>query len=156
MADERGEKGVEQLLICRVASKLCGLPLRDVVETMRPLPLERLANMPAFVHGVSLIRGRPTPVVAGHALLGSNAEPTASARYVMLELGARRVALLVDAVLGVRDVSASELDQLPLVLRQSRTDQIGALGTLDAELLVVLEHARLLADLQLHELAEAT
>lgn len=155
MAEDRGASGVEQLLICRVASKLCGLPLADVVETMRPLPLERLVNMPGFVSGLSLIRGRPTPVVDGRLLLGAGAQPLATSRYVLLKLGARRVALLVDAVLGIRDIAKLELQQLPLVLRESQAAQVGALAALDTELLLVLEHARLLDELRFEQGEEA-
>jgi purine-binding chemotaxis protein CheW len=154
MAEWRGTSGVEPLLICRVGAKLCGLPLSDVIETMRPLPLERLANMPSFVGGLSLIRGRPTPVVDGRVLLGASGEPPASARYVMLGLADRHVALLVDAVLGIRGMARAELQQLPLVLRESQADQVGALATLDAELLLILEHARLLKELGLEQLEE--
>lgn len=146
---------MEQLLICRVASKLCGLPLPDVVETMRPLPVQALANMPSFVSGLSLIRGRPTPVIDGRILLGSSAGLPATARYVVLELAGRRIALLVDAVLGIRDVGAAELEQLPLVLRDSQAAQVGALGALDAELLLVLKQARLLEELRFAETQEA-
>jgi purine-binding chemotaxis protein CheW len=138
-----------------VGAKLCGLPLTDVIETMRPLPVERLANMPAFVVGLSLIRGRPTPVVDGRVLLGASGEQSATARYVMLALGGRHVALLVDAVLGVRDIGQAELQQLPLVLRGSQAEQVGALGTLDAELLLILEHARLLQELGREPIEEA-
>lgn len=155
MVERRGASGVEQLLICRVASKLCGLPLPDVVETMRPLPVQALANMPSFVSGLSLIRGRPTPVIDGRILLGSSAGLPATARYVVLELAGRRIALLVDAVLGIRDVGAAELEQLPLVLRDSQAAQVGALGALDAELLLVLKQARLLEELRFAETQEA-
>jgi purine-binding chemotaxis protein CheW len=156
MTERRGARGVEQLLICRVGANLCGLPLSDVIETMRPLAVERLANMPSFVGGLALIRGRPTPVVDGRVLLlGSSAEPSATARYVMLALADRRVALLVDAVLGIRDIDQAELQQLPLVLRESQTDQVGALGALDAELLLILEHARLLNELRLQPIEDA-
>jgi purine-binding chemotaxis protein CheW len=111
MLERRGASGVEQLLICRAASKLCGLPLSDVVETMRPLAIEALANMPDFVRGLSIIRGRATAVVDGRLLLGSSStERLAAARYVVLELGNRRVALVVDAVLGIRDVATAELE----------------------------------------------
>jgi purine-binding chemotaxis protein CheW len=145
---------VEQLLICRVGSKLCGLPLRHVIETMRPLPLERLASMPSFVSGVSLIRGRPTPVLSARELLGS--EQTAQpGRYVTLAVAERHVALAVDAVIGLRNVDPAALAALPPLLRTEREQPIGAVGRLDAELLLVLEHGKLLDDAQLAALTEA-
>lgn len=156
MSNGRGASGLKQLLICRVSSKLCGLPLEHVLETMRPLPLEELANMPSFVRGVALIRGRPTPVLDGCSLLGSPATHSASARLVTVKLGERQVALWVDAVVGIRSVEGAALEQLPLVLRESQTEQIDALGALDAELLLVLEHTRLLTEAHFQLVAEAS
>jgi purine-binding chemotaxis protein CheW len=156
MSNGRGASGLKQLLICRVSSKLCGLPLEHVLETMRPLPLEELANMPDFVRGVALIRGRPTPVLDGCRLLGSPATHSASARLVTFKLGERQAALWVDAVVGIRSVEGAALEQLPLVLRESQREQIDRLGALDAELLLVLEHTRLLTEAQFQLVAEAS
>lgn len=122
----------------------CGVPLEHVRETMRPLPVEPLAGVPAFVLGVSLIRGRPTPVVDGLRLLGGRSASRAT-RYVALELGARGAALAVDEVLGVRDVSPETFGVLPGILGGAQ-EHVAALGSLDTELLLVLEHGRLLPD----------
>jgi purine-binding chemotaxis protein CheW len=156
MWNGRGASGLKQLLICRVGSKLCGLPLEHVLETMRPLPLEALANMPSFVRGVALIRGRPTPVLDGGLLLGSPAIQSASARLVTLKTGERQVALWVDAVAGMRSVDGAALEALPLVLRESHAGQLDALGRLDSELLLLLEHARLLTEAHFQSLPEAS
>ena len=156
MSNGRGASGLKQLLICRVGSKLCGLPLEHVLETMRPLPLEELANLPSFVRGVALIRGRPTPVLDGRSLLGSPTTPSANPRLVTFKLGERQAALWVDAVVGIRSVDGAALEQLPLVLRESQTEQVDALGALDAELLLVLEHTRLLTEAHFQSLAEAS
>jgi purine-binding chemotaxis protein CheW len=155
MFNGRGASGVRQLLICRVGSKLCGLPLEHVLETMRPLPLKRLANMPGFVCGLSVIRGRPTPVLDGRSLLGGGEQNDAGSRLVTLKLGERQLALWVDAVVGTRSVSTALLEQLPLLLRESQGEQVDAVGTLDAELLLVLEHTRLLSEADFRALEEA-
>lgn len=154
MATGRGANGVIQLLICRVGSKLCGLPLPHVIETMRPLSLEQLASMPSFVSGVSLIRGRPTPVLSARELLGSE-ETARAGRYVTLKVGERHVALAVDAVVGIRDVDRATLSALPPLLRAEQGQVIDAVGRLDAELLLVLEHGKLIDDAQLTALSEA-
>jgi chemotaxis signal transduction protein len=52
----------------------------------------------------------------------------------------------VDAVLGVRHVEQRRLAELPPVLRESGHDSVSALGTLDRELLLLLERSRLLPD----------
>jgi purine-binding chemotaxis protein CheW len=103
---------------------------------MRPLPVESIAGLPAFVRGVSIIRGVPTPVVDLGAVFG--APGSAAERFVTLRLGDRQVALAVNAVLGVRDLDRSAIQELPPLLRGASTDVIEAIGTLDEQLLVIL------------------
>ena len=146
MAVDRGQGGQLSLLVCRVGSRLCGLPLAHVIETMRPLPVEPLAHLPSFVDGLSLIRGRATPVLDARRLLGEGGEPGARTRFVTLELAERSAALAVDAVLGIRSIDVTQLAQLPALLRDAQNDLVAALGTLDHELLLVLERSRLLPD----------
>jgi purine-binding chemotaxis protein CheW len=107
-----------------------------VVETMRPLPLEPIAGMPSFVRGVSIIRGLPTPVIDLGVVLG--ALGGVAERLVTLRLGPRQVALSVDAVLGVRDLDLSTIQELPPLLRGAPQDILEAIGALDDEILMVL------------------
>lgn len=146
MAGIGGHGEARALLICRVGARLCGIPLEHVVETMRPLPVEPLSHLPAFVAGLALIRGQPTPVLDAQRLLGGHVEQQRRARYVTLRLGTRSAALAVDAVVGVRQVDPSQLGELPALLREPRNELVMALGTLDRELLVVLERSRLLPE----------
>ena len=130
-------------LLCRVRTWICALPIGDLVETMRPLPIEPLAGAPRFVRGVSIIRGEPVPVIDGGMLLAG--EPLASpGRLVTLRIGARSVALAVDEVIGVRTMSAAT--ELPPLLQRAGADVVTAIGALDAELLVVLRTARLVPE----------
>jgi len=131
-------------LICRVAARLCALPLAHVVETMRPLPVEAVTGAPHFVRGLAVIRGVPVPVVDTAHLLGAQA--TSADRFVTVVVGERRVALAVDSVLGVREVPADSLHQLPPLLHDAGADVVAEIGLLDAELLLVLSSARLLPD----------
>jgi purine-binding chemotaxis protein CheW len=139
-------------LLCCIGSRIGALALRDVRETMRPLPVEPLAGAPPFVLGLATIRGFPTPVVDVGRLLGSS-DPSCRpalcaslARYVSLELGERTAALAVDAVLGVRPVPSGVLINIPPLLQEACASVVSVVGALDARLLLVLETARLVPD----------
>ncbi len=128
----------EQYLLVRVAGVLCALPLPHVDETMRPLPIQSVPGAPPFVRGVSRIRGDPLPVVdAARALRGEGnlPEPT---RFVVIKTANRRVALEVDSVLGVRRIEPAALSDLPPLLTTAAEEVVSAIGSLDAELLLVL------------------
>lgn len=143
----RGEvRAKARVLTCRADGKICALPIAHVLETMRPLPVRPLADLPRFVLGLSLIRGWPTPVVDARTLLGGG-DTWPARRFVTLRLTAdnqRRVAALaVDEVLGISELTQTALGELPELLKAAQGELISALGSLDSELLLVLEHSRI-------------
>lgn len=131
-------------LVVRVKTRVCAVPLVHVIETMRPLAIEPVASVPPFVRGVSIIRGVPTPVVDLAVLIG--APGGVAGRFVTLRVGERQVALLLDEVLGIRDLDESTIQELPSLLQEASQDVIEAMGTLDTRLLVVLRTGWALPD----------
>jgi len=127
-----------------VLTRLCALPLEHVAETMRPLPVEPLAGVPRPICGVAIIRRVPVPVVdVAWLLAGKESHAT---RFVTVKAGGRRVALMVDAVVGVRALPTDSLEELPPLLRDASAEAIATIGSLDAELLVVLRSANLVPE----------
>lgn len=135
----------DPFLICRSDTRLCALPLESVAETMRPLPLQPIADMPAFLLGISIIRGAAIPVLNGAMLVGARPD-VRPARYVTLKAGERRVCLAVQDVIGVRQLPRASLTGVPLLLQDADANIVSAIGTLDAELLIVLQSAHLLPE----------
>jgi purine-binding chemotaxis protein CheW len=141
------------MLVTRVGSVVCAFPILHVIETMRPLPIEPVAGVPDFVAGLAIVRGSPIPVVNAAMLLGGVA--TAGTRFVIVRSGDRRVALLVDAVLDVRTIEPSVLAALPPLIGGASREVALAIGALDAELVVVLDAARILSADAWHVLERA-
>lgn len=130
-------------LICRSGAVLCALRLEHVAETMRPLPIEPVPAMPSFLRGVAIIRGAVVPVVDVARLLGA-VNDVAVTRYVTVRLGARQVAFAVASVIGVRTLDAESIARIPLLLHEVDQSSVAAIGSLDAELLLVLQGARVI------------
>jgi purine-binding chemotaxis protein CheW len=136
--------GASASLICRVGDLLCAVPLALVGETLRPLPVEPLAGVPAYVQGVAIIRDRPTAVIDTAALL---TDRTGSpSRFVTLTAGDRPIALAVDAVVGVATLPEDVTGALANILQSSRLAAVAAAGTLDGALLLALEGTRIVPD----------
>lgn len=134
-----------KILLCQAGSISCGLRLESVSETMRPLPIEPIHGMPEFVSGLSVVRGAPVPVVDLAVLLGARGQAQ-KGRFVVVGLDARRVALSVADVIGIRTLDAHSLAALPSLLGDARTDFVSAISSLDAQLLLVLESARIVPE----------
>jgi purine-binding chemotaxis protein CheW len=147
----RGEDN-DRFLLCRVGSRIVALDIRDVLETMRRLPIAPLTGAPPFVLGLAVVRGLPIPVVDADRLLGSSVSSStplisaSAARFVSLKLGLRSAALAVDAVLEIRALPAGMLTNIPPLLREAGAGLVSGIGALDAKLLLVLEAARLVPD----------
>jgi purine-binding chemotaxis protein CheW len=147
-----GREDDDRFLLCRVGSHIAALDVRDVWETLRPLPIEPLTGAPTFVLGLAIVRGFPMPVVDVNRLLGSSVSSSTAlispspARFVSLKLGDRRAALAVDAVLEIRALTGGMLADIPPLLGEAGADLVSVIGALDARLLLVLEAARLIPD----------
>ncbi len=133
-------------LIVRAGTRTAAIPLQYVAETMRPLTIEPVAGTPSFVLGLSMIRGAPMPVVDLRALLEGNHLAGTLGRFVTVKVAERYVAVGVDAVVGLRTLEVALLADLPALLKDAESDLIEAIGTCDAQLLVVLRASRLVPD----------
>lgn len=140
-----------RVLLCRLPACVIALPLEHVIETMRPLAIEPLsATAPAFVKGVSVIRGLPVPVVDTARLLGAAAAtgptPSMGRRFVTVRSGGRTVALAFDEVIGIRTLPSDTVRELPPLLQRAESDAVTAIGALDDQLLIVLRTASIVPE----------
>ena len=137
-------------LLCQVHEPVCALPLAQLTEVMRPLPLLAVAQSPECVLGLCVMRGAPVPVIdLARCLCARSAAPT---RFVALRMGERRIALAVDAVSGTISLDPEQLAAVPPLL--SRASSARDAGTaLDTRRLMLLQTSRFLTDSELSELA---
>jgi purine-binding chemotaxis protein CheW len=131
------------VLVVLARGRACALRTTDVIETMRPLPIEPLPGMPAFMRGAAIIRGASAPVIDLGALLGSSEEGSGS-RFVTIRAGARAVALCVDVVVSIQQLEMRIFEELPPLLRDVNGGAIEALGALNNRLLFLLNGGRAL------------
>jgi purine-binding chemotaxis protein CheW len=138
---------LNQWLLCRAGSRLCALSLESVIEVMRRLPIEPLAGSPPFVLGLSIYRGAPVPVIDAASLFAEHA--VGSDRLVAIRAGSRTIGLAFTAVIGLGAIEAEAAAALPPLMGEAAGDVITMIATLDAELLHVLNTARMAPDLLL-------
>jgi purine-binding chemotaxis protein CheW len=67
-------------------------------------------------------------------------------RLVAIRAGDRLIALAFAAVLGLRSIGTDSAAELPPLLREAAGEVVTAVATLDAELLLVLNTARIVPD----------
>lgn len=129
-------------LLCRTGSHAFALPISDVVETLRVLPIERLAEAPPFVRGLCLIRGVAVVILDTGVLFGDQA--LTYRRIVTARVGGRTIGFLAETVVGIRAIPADALARLPPLL--SEIQAIGTIANLDDELVFFLQTARAISE----------
>lgn len=144
LARRADDAQVHSVLVVLSASRHVALAMRDVVEVMRPQVVESFPNAPSFVSGLSLARGRALPVFDLGALLSGVASTHTAKRFVTLRVGSRQVLLAVDAVVGVRQLSDSSLEELPPLLGADVQERFSGVSSIDESLLLQLDAARLI------------
>lgn len=136
----------EQFLVAHTGRCAVAIPLSHTSEVMRPLPITPLAGSPAFVLGLATIRGKTAPVISTSALLGGEVGK-APTRFVCLRSNGRLVALALEHVDGIRSFPNSLFETLPPLLSSAESEKlVERIGTLDAQLLVVLKSGRIVPD----------
>ena len=131
-------------VVFRAGPLLCALRLDEVVETMRPLDTQPLAGTPAFVLGISVLRGVPTPVIDVARLLGGCSGTVERFIAVRTERGA--VALATGGVLGISTVDASAAGGHPALLGARSSRLVAGVGIVGAEPLLLLQSLRTVPD----------
>lgn len=136
--------GRRTFLLVRARTWVCALPASSVVETMRPLPIDPVANAPRFIAGLSVVRGEVIPVVSLSSVLGGGDRTEEARRLVLVRAGERRLGLLVAEVVGIEQLDEARLEALPPLLGEALPAEVERLGSLDGQALAVLDAARLL------------
>lgn len=156
MAYQDEDIRTDAYLICRAGRHLCAMSTTHIVETMRILPISALSGTPDYVRGMSVIRGTPVPVLDLPRLL--NIGESQPQRLITINIGGRIIALLVDAVIGIRSIASDSVRDLPALLRDAGGETVSTIGILDAELLLFLNNMRIISESAVHALqaAEAT
>ena len=131
-------------LVFGVGELLCALALRDVVETIRPLPVQPLAGSADVLLGVSVIRGLAVPVVDTARLLGAAAERPC--RFVTTRTEQGPLAYAIGPVRGVLPVEPDPGRPPPPMLAAAATRLVAAVGVLDSRPLLFLRGAALMTE----------
>jgi purine-binding chemotaxis protein CheW len=137
-------------LIVRAGALRCALPLSQVREVMRLLPIKAADGLLPGVLGATVVRGNPLPVVGLPQLLKQSSANVS--RFVVVTTLGRECVLAVDHVEAISSLEEAEWQRMPNLLQQiSSADEIAAV---DRDLIVTLDMGRLMAALPEPEAAQ--
>lgn len=137
--------GAEQIVVLDLAGEAYGVEIGHVEEIIRMQPIVRIPHGPAFMEGVTNLRGRVIPVLDLRKRFGLPADgPTRRSRIVVGELGDHMVGLVVDGVSEVLMVSADAVEQPSALMTTQASAYVRGVAKLDERLVLLLDLSRLL------------
>ena len=146
--------GEEQVVVLELAGEAYGVEIGKVEEIIRMQAITRIPNGPAFIEGVTNLRGRVIPVLDLRKRFGLPAtEQTRRSRIVVGELGQHTVGLVVDGVSEVLLVSSDAVEPPSTLVTTSDSAFLRGVAKLGERLILLLDLSRILTRAEQEDLA---
>jgi purine-binding chemotaxis protein CheW len=149
--------GDRQLVGFRLAEQPYAFRIEQIREIVIPSAVTGMPEVPAFVEGVTNLRGTIIPIVSLRGLFGLDRRPIdAETRTIVCQVGPRIMGCTVDSVSRVMRVTADHIQPAPdAVVASGRAFIEGFVRTGD-ELFILLDVERLLDPAHLDEVHRAS
>jgi purine-binding chemotaxis protein CheW len=137
--------GDEQVVVLELAGEAYGVEIGRVEEIIRMQPITRIPNGPAFIEGVTNLRGRVIPVLDLRKRFGlPSSEATRRSRIVVGELGEHTVGLVVDGVSEVLLVGSDAVEPPSTLVTSADSAFLRGVAKLEERLILLLDLSRIL------------
>jgi purine-binding chemotaxis protein CheW len=146
--------GDEQVVVLELAGEAYGVEIGRVEEIIRMQAITRIPNGPAFIEGVTNLRGRVIPVLDLRKRFGLPAsDATRRSRIVVGELGEHTVGLVVDGVSEVLLVGSDAVEPPSTLVTSADSAFLRGVAKLEERLILLLDLSRILTRAEQEDLA---
>lgn len=133
-----------KVVVFKVANQLFGADLMPLQEILLPKEPVKVPNNPAFVEGVIDHRGQVIPVIDLKKRLNlGESDYIKETRFVIAEVGKKKAAFVVDAVVEIVNVDESMMEKAPDMVKINK-DYISGVFRLSTGLTVILNLSKVL------------
>ncbi len=144
----------EQIVGLELAGEIYGVEIGRIQEIIRVQPITAVPNGPAFIEGLTNLRGRVIPVMDLRKRFGLAApEANRRTRIVVAELGAHTVGLIVDGVSEVLRVKGEQIEPPSTLVTTADSTFLRGVARLDERLILLLDPTHILSGTEQDELA---
>lgn len=132
-----------------------GLDIRDVHTIEKDITITKRANSPNNIKGKINLRGDDIPVYSLRSKFGfEETKQDEKTRYIVITVKGMDIAFEVDHVKGIIDLEASNMLEVPPVIRSKDTSYIKSIADVDDGLLLLLDSDFLLNDEEISSLQQ--
>ncbi len=144
-----------QYLSFMLKSQAYGVPIGTVREINRVADITPVPQTPHFVAGVMNLRGKVIPVVDLRLKFDLEAAPhTRNTCIIVIEGDSGQVGMIVDAVTGVIDLGAQQIEPAPVMGDETRMSFVLGMGKIESNVVILVDIVRALSKEQLQGLKD--
>lgn len=97
---------INQIVVFTIDELLYALPLSTVIRVIHVVEITELPKAPEIISGIINVKGRIIPVIDVRKRFGlASREITPEDQIILADTGKREVAILVDTVIGINDIT---------------------------------------------------
>lgn len=135
-----------QLVIFKLGSEYFGVEIATVESIVKLQPVTIIPHTPAFMEGVTNLRGAILPVIDLHKRFGlDSTERTKDSRIIVVAIDGQRAGMIVDAVSEVLHISEEAIEPPPSMITSIDSSFIVGIGKLDDRLVILLDMQQVLS-----------
>lgn len=135
-----------QLVVFELAKEHYGVDIASVESIIKMQAITVVPHAPAFVEGVTNLRGSVLPVIDLRKRFGLVQEETGKdSRIVVISIGGVKVGMIVDAVSEVLRVPEEAVEPPPPMVTSVDTAFITGIAKMDQRLVTLLDLGRVLS-----------
>jgi len=140
-AEKRDQLGMLlHLVTFQLGREEYGVEIASVQEIIRATDITPVPGAPSHVRGVINLRGKIIPVVDLRRRFAlASVESSDNQRIIVVELGEKRIGMLVDSVSQVIKVPAGVVEEMPEEATSVDENFIKGVGKLESRLIIILD-----------------
>ncbi len=144
-----------QLVVFDLANEFYGIDIAIVESIIKVQAITQLPQTPAYIKGVTNLRGTVLPVIDLRIRFGlETQQDTKQTRVIIVTMGNIKVGVMVDGVSEVLRVSDDLIEPLPPMVNSVNSDFLKGIVRLEDRLIILLEVEKVL-DLEEQKSLEA-
>jgi len=149
--EDQQSQNLRQLVTFNLGTEEYGVDIMSVQEIIRCQAITHVPQMPGFIEGVINLRGNVIPVIDLRKRFGMTVtDQTAQTRIVVVNVGAKVIGVVVDAVSEVMRLAEEQIEPPPPVVAGIGNEYLQGVGKVQGRLIILLNLDRILSN-QEHE-----
>jgi purine-binding chemotaxis protein CheW len=135
----------QQLVVFELADEFYGINIAVVESIIKMQEITQLPQTPAYIKGVTNLRGTVLPVIDLRIRFGLGTQKdTKQTRVIIVTMGDVKVGLMVDGVSEVLRISDESIEPLPPMINSVNSDFLKGIVRLEDRLIILLEVEKVL------------